>query len=91
MFAKLAYFGHFGRTHGTRFAAWSSNDNHPLRLVVASRLPKRRALACHWHTTPSGTLECVWTVEGTDTPGTAAPEPQICRLNGSPQRALLAA
>jgi hypothetical protein len=62
MFAKLAHFGHFGRTHGAGFAARPSNDNHPLRLVVASRRPRRSILACHWHRTPSGTLECVWSV-----------------------------
>ena len=91
MFAKLAHFGHFGRTHGAGFAAWPSNDNHPLRLVVASRRPRRSILACHWHRTPSGTLECVWSVEGVDSTVAAAPEPQICRPSGSRLRALLAA
>ena len=91
MFAKLAHFGHFGRTHGVRFAAWPSNDNQPLRLVVASRRRRRRFLACYWHTTPSGMLECVWSVEGTDSTVAAAPEPQICRSSRSRLRALLAA
>lgn len=91
MFAKLAYFGHFGRTRGARFVAWPSNDNRPLRPVVASRRQKGNVLACHWHTTPSGTLECFWSVGGTDTPRDAVPEPQLCRLSESPLRAPLAA
>jgi hypothetical protein len=91
MFAKLAHFGHFGRTHGARFAALPSNHNHPLRLVVGSRRPRRSVLACHWQTTPSGTLECVWSVDGADSTVAAAPEPQISRLSGSRLRALLAA
>jgi hypothetical protein len=91
MFAKLAHFGHFGRTHGAGFAARPSNDNHPLRLVVASRRPRRSILACHWHRTPSATLECVWSVEGVDSTVAATPEPQICRPSGSRLRALLAA
>jgi hypothetical protein len=91
MFAKFAHLSRFGRKFGARFAAWPSNDNHPLRLVVAARRQKRNVLACHWRTMPSGTLECVWSGEGTDTPRAAVPEPQLWRLNGSPLLALRAA
>jgi hypothetical protein len=67
MFAKLAHFGHFGRTHDAGFAPWPANDNGLPRLVGASRRPRRNLLACHWHRTPSGALECVWSVEDGDT------------------------
>jgi hypothetical protein len=91
MFAKLAQFGRFGRTHDAKFATWPSNDNGLPCLVGASRRPRRGLLACHWHRTPSGVLECAWSVEDDDTGGAAAPNPPIYRRNGSPLRALLAA
>jgi hypothetical protein len=90
MFAKLAQFGHFGRTHSAGVVARPCNDNHPLRLVVASARPRRATLACRWHVTPRGTLECVWGLEAADVIGTA-PEPQIGWPRRSMPRALLAA
>jgi hypothetical protein len=82
MFAKIAHFSRFGRTHEARFATWPANDNHLPRLG-SSRQPRRSVLVCHWHRTPSGALECVWSIEGEDTGGAAAPGPLSCRLNGS--------
>jgi len=87
MFAKLAHYCHFGRTHDAGFATRPCNDNRLLSLVGASRRPRRGPLACHWHKTPSGALECFWTTEDDDTGGAAAQEPQIYRLDGSPRLA----
>ena len=81
MFAKLAHFSRFGRTHEARFATWPANDNHLPRVVGSLRRPRRSVLVCHWHRTPSGALECVWSVEDEDTGGAAAPAPQLRRLN----------
>ena len=83
MFAKLAHFSRFGRTHEARFATWPANDNHLPRLVGSSR-PPRSVLVCHWHRTQGGALECIWSVEDEDNGGAAAPSPQLYRLNGSP-------
>jgi hypothetical protein len=84
MFAKLAHFGRFGRTHEARFATSPANDNLLPRLVGSSRRPRRNVLVCHWHRTPSRALECVWSVEDEDTGGAAASGPQLCRPNGPP-------
>lgn len=81
MFAKLAHFSRFGRAHEARFTTWPANDNHLPRLVGSSHRPRRSVLVCHWHRTPSGTLECVWSAEDGDTGGAAAPGPQLGRLN----------
>ena len=59
MFAKLAQIGHFARTHSAGTTTRPCNDNHPLRLIATQR-PRRPALTCRWHETPSGALECVW-------------------------------
>jgi len=88
MFAKLAHLRRFGRTHETKFATWPANDNQR-----SSRQPTKSILVCHWHRTPSGALECVWSVEDEDAGGAAAPSlrpPSLrpprhpCRLNGTP-------
>jgi hypothetical protein len=89
MFAKLAQFGRFGRTHKAGIVFRSSNDGHLLRLA-ASRRPPRRVLACRWRKTPTGGLECVWGIERTEV--TAVPqESQIGRPNGSLSALLRAA
>ena len=69
MFAKLAQFGHLARTHSAGTTTRPCNDNHPLRLIATQR-PRRPALTCRWHETPSGALECVW---GQSTLGREAP------------------
>jgi hypothetical protein len=87
MFAKLAQFA---RWHGAGTVTRPQNDNHPLRLVVGCRPPRRSVLTCRWQKTPSGRLECVWGVEAADATAPGK-EPQLCPLGRATLRVLLAA
>jgi hypothetical protein len=80
MFAKLKKFNApVTRRHASAAPATACNDNHSIRRFVAASRPTRRPiLRCHWHTGPSGALECVWNVEVPD--AGAADEPGICSL-----------
>ena len=57
MFAKRAKFPVAPNRWRARETAAPCNDNRPPR-----RTP-RPVLFCRWHGTPSGALECSWTIE----------------------------
>lgn len=90
MFAKLLQFRITGPQRMQRSVATSRpcNDNHPIpRLVMSPQRRSKPVLACHWHKTATGRLECAWRSETVVTP---TEEPQIYFLVGEP-RLLLAA
>jgi hypothetical protein len=67
MFANLAEFRNSHRRLGRRLPVPASgrpaNDNDLVpRLVIAPPRRARPVLVRRWHTTPAGTLECVWHV-----------------------------
>ena len=64
MFAKRANFPVARSRRQWRGTAAPCNDNRPsLRLAAAPRRTPRPVLFCRWHRTPSGALECSWTIE----------------------------
>jgi hypothetical protein len=66
MFAKFAAFQAFspGRRAPLAGGIPHCNDNRPARDLreLARRLP-RPVLACRWHTSPTGRLECTWDLQ----------------------------